>query len=322
MEKYVFSGSLTKGMIDELWHHPRFEPLDILVSQLDKSGVKDAIELKQKGFCRWLFIDSGAYSVHTGKAKCTPDEYIDYLNSIDEYIDVCAQLDTIPGHFQKPKSPEDYVESAKGSWDNYLYMRSKMKSPGKLMPVHHMGESMDHLKEMLEWKDENGNHLDYIGLSPANDSGQRDKNIYIANCNDLIKHSSNPHVKTHLYGMTSLNALSKLNCYSADSVSHRLIAAYSRIYTRSFGVISLSTRVPKHPTNSNTPFQFKADKYNLKKLSDELAEYGYTIEDMQDTPTHKGLDHRVVFNVLSIQDMVKHKFKFDEDKIKAPKKLF
>ena len=116
----MFSGSLTNAMHDMLVAMPDFEPLDILVSQIDRSAITKVIEWKKEGFCRWLFIDSGAFSIHTGNATTTADEYIEYLNSIDEYIDVFAQLDKIPGTFQQPKTPEDYVESARLSWENFL----------------------------------------------------------------------------------------------------------------------------------------------------------------------------------------------------------
>ena len=120
MERYYFSGSLTDEMHDMLLAMPGYEPIDILISQLDRSAIVKAIKWKEEGFCRSLFIDSGAFSVHTGKAHITADEYIDYINSIDDKIEVFAQLDTIPGKFQQPKSPQDYEESAKKSWETSL----------------------------------------------------------------------------------------------------------------------------------------------------------------------------------------------------------
>ena len=214
MEKYVFSGALTESMRTMLESMPDFEPLDMLVSQVNRTECKKLLEWKKEGFCRWLFIDSGAYSVHTGKAKCTADDYIEYLNSIDDYFDVCAQLDTIPGKFGQPKSKEDYIQSAEKSWDNFLYMRSKLKSPYKLMPVFHFGEDIKYLKKMLDWKDSDGNQLDYIGLSPANDATKNERMIYLRNMYDIIHKSNNPNVKTHIYGFTSLDAMSKFPCYS------------------------------------------------------------------------------------------------------------
>ena len=317
MDKYVFSGTLTQEMHDMLVKIPDFEPLDILVSQIDRSGLRKAIEWKKEGFCRWLFVDSGAFSIHTGNAHTTPDEYIEYLNSIDEYFDVCAQLDTIPGKFQQPKSPEDYVESAKKSWENYLYMRERVKSPQKVMPVFHYGESFDALRNMLEWKDENGNHLDYVGISPANDVSVEAKNVYLRNVADVIKKSSNPNVKTHLYGYTSLEGLSKLPCYSADSISHRLIAGYCKILSPTFGVISVSKRTRTSATKSNMSFVELADDYNLNILKNELAEAGMTLEQVEESSSA-----RVVFTMHSIQKVINGKYKYDEKKAKRPRRLF
>lgn len=39
MDRYYFSGSLTQQMHDYLIAMPDFKPLDILISQLDKSAI-------------------------------------------------------------------------------------------------------------------------------------------------------------------------------------------------------------------------------------------------------------------------------------------
>ena len=318
MEKYVFSGALTDSMHDLLVALPDFEPIDMLVSQLDRSTIKKCIKWKHEGFCRWLFIDSGAFSVHTGKAHTTTDEYIEFLNSIDDDIDVFAQLDTIPGKFGQPKSKEDYEESAKKSWENFLYMRGKLKSPHKLMPVFHHGESFDALRNMLEWKDENGDPLDYVGISPANDSPQNEKNAYLNEVTSLIAASSNPNVKTHLYGMTSLDSLSKYKCYSADSISHRLISGYAKIMSPTFGVISVSDNDRRsNRGKSNMSFLRTADEANLKILEKELAECNMTMDEIK-----ASVNHRVVFTMHSIQKLMKTKYKYSDDRIKRVKKLF
>lgn len=317
MEKYVFSGSLTDEMHDMLLNMPDFEPLDILISQLDRSAIRKTIEWKKEGFCRWLFIDSGAFSIHTGKANTTVDEYLNYLNSIDEYIDVCAQLDTIPGKFGQPKSKEDYAESAKKSWENFLYMRTKMKSPQKLMPVFHFGEDFSALENMLNWRDENGELLDYIGISPANDASQSDKNAYLQNVADTIKSSINPNVKTHLYGMTSLDALSKYPCYSADSISHRLISGYAKILSENFGVISVSKKSRTAKTKSNMSFVETADDYNMKKLTDEIESLGFTLEQIQESSSA-----RVAMTMHNIQKLIKTRYAYKETNVRRSKRLF
>lgn len=330
MNTYYFSGSLTQSMHDMLEAMPDFEPLDILITQLDRSAITKAIEWKKQGFIRTLFVDSGAFSVHTGNAKLPgwkkselptfrdwEDEYIRYINSIDEYVDVFAQLDTIPGEFQKPKKPEDYVESVKKSWDNYLYMRERVKSPNKLMPVFHHNESFDALRTMLEWRDENGEPLGYIGLSPANDITTSGRNIYINECNSVIAASSNPNVKTHLYGYTSLEGLSKLACYSADSISHRHISAYNKILSTHFGVISLTQKARTSSTKSNMSFVDTCDDYNKKLLMDEIEGAGFTLDQLREDSSA-----RVAFTIHSIQKLIKTTYAFDANKLKKPKKLF
>ena len=326
MDKYVFSGSIRPFVHDKLMSLPDFEPLDALVTQLDRGEISTLIKYKEDGFCRWLFIDSGAFSIHTGKAKFPDknikeptfrqweDNYIDFVNSID----VCAQLDTIPGKFQQPKKPEDYVESARKSWENYLYMRSKVKSPEKVMPVFHYGEDLSALKNMLEWRADDGSKLDYIGISPANDASQDEKDIYIAQCNDIIAKSSNPDVKTHLYGMTSLQSLAKNKCYSADSVSHRLQAAYGKIVSPTFGVISTSMRVRQDNNKSGASFDYFASQHDLDVVTGELASCGLTWDDVRDNA-----DARTAFNIWGIQQLVKTKYKYDDSsRVKKPKKLF
>ena len=317
MDRYYFSGSLTQQMHDYLIAMPDFKPLDILISQLDKSAITKTIQWKREGFCRSLFIDSGAYSIHTGKAKVTVDEYIDYLNSIDDDIDVCAQLDTIPGHFGKTKNKEDYEESAKKSWENFLYMRTKLKSPNKLMPVYHQGEDFSVLANMLSWRDENGKQLDYVGISPSNDRSVKMKDIYLKEVEEFIARSDNPDVKTHLYGYTSMQGLSKYKCYSCDSISHRHISGYCKILVPEFGVISVSQKSRTSKTKSNMSFLDTADEYNKKKVEEYVKNLGFTLDEVVASSSV-----RVAITIHAIRDMLDDKYVYKKENVLRPKKLF
>lgn len=338
MEKYVFSGSMTQEMHDRLLACDDFEPLDILVSQVDRRGVEQAIQwkkdlvnygtpdadgnFKQTYFCRWFFCDSGAYSVHTGKAHVTQDEYIDYINSIAEDIDVCAQMDTIPGRLNQPKTPEDYQHSAEKSWENFLYMRSKVSCPEKVMPVFHMGEDSSHLVRMLEYRDENGHQLSYIGLSPANDASVSERDIFLKDMYHIIQKSSNPKVKTHIYGFTTLHVMAKYPLYSADSITHRLLAAYGKIILPDVDDVVAVTSKNRRCRDKNSASFIEGCIQNrnverLEALKRQAEEAHMTLDDLSESS-----NARTVFNIRSIQHLVKTKYAYKATNVARPKRFF
>lgn len=313
---YFFSGCLTRSMIDKLSHMPDYKPIDVLVSQVDRSSVRTTLKYQQEGLVDKIFIDSGAFSFHTGKATLDLEDYINYLNELDDRIFVCAQVDTIPGKFGQPKTDQDYIDSANASWENYLYMRTKLKSPKKLTPVFHYGESFDALQRMLDWRDENGEPIDYIGISPANDTGQNIKNLYMRQVYDFIAKSSHPNVKTHLYGMTSLEGLAIAPAYSCDSISHRHIAAYNKLLIPEFGIVSM-TRIPRTSrSRSGMNFAETADDIARKKLEDYLAKLGTTIEECENDSAV-----RCAVSMYTIIQELK-KGTYHPETIIRPKKLF
>lgn len=310
MERYIYSGSLTERMVDELLSRPEFKPIDVLVSQLDRSAIKTMLKFIERGAINSLFIDSGAYSQYTGKCgEIDVKEYSDYVNSLDDHIYAVAQVDTLPGKFGEPKHPDDYIQSSEKSWENYLYMRSLLKSPEKLIYVYHYGEPLSALQRALDFRDESQkdtpvwnspvigtvypDRLNILGLSPANDSGQNVKDDWLGRCYDFISKSSYPDVRTHLFGMTSLQSLAKFPCYSADSVSHRLRTGYGKIYTRKWGVISLSDRIRTSKTKSNYNFYRVCDDKTKKEFEEFVASYGYTVEDVMNDNVA-----RVVIDIL------------------------
>ena len=187
-----------------------------------------------------LFIDSGAFTAHTLGKELDVDEYIEYLNSIDDFIHCFAQVDHIPGKFRQPKTREEMLEAPRLSWENYLYMKDKVKSKHKLLPVFHQGEDWKWLENMLEFRDDDG-PIQYIGISPSNDVSTANKKVFIDRCFSIISKSSNPNVKTHAFGMTSLPLLESYPFYSADSTGWIMVGAMGNIMTP-WGVIDVSDK--------------------------------------------------------------------------------
>lgn len=328
---YIFSGNMTTSMVDKLLAAPQFEPIDVLVSQLDRSGVAKTLQFFDRGAIKSLFIDSGAYTVHSqgfdyvakvlkNKAPVDSmqglvDNYIDFVNELDDKIIAVAQFDHIPGVFRQPKTPQDYVESTEKSWENFLYMYPKMKSPEKLIAVMHQGESFDYLGKLIEWKDANGNQMPYIGISPSNDRGVSEKDIYLKEVYDYISKSSNPDVKTHLFGYTSLPGLPKFPWYSVDSTSHRQRSAYSKVFIGEWGTISLS-RTRSTSTKSDQCFTEIADKEHVDRLREIVEGYGLTMEQVINDNAA-----RVVVDILEIQKYLRE-HPYHPQNLVRQKKLF
>lgn len=299
-----FAGSGSNKVLD----YKLEKDVNSLFSQLnEKKSIQKFINSDCKGK---LFIDSGAFSAHKSGSEVDVDEYIQYINENDEHFTIYAQLDKIPGTFGKPKTPEEILEAPELSWKNYLYMKDKVKSRDKLIPVFHQGEDFKHLVRMLEYTHEDGKHIPYIGISPANDSSVVNKEAFIKRCFDIIKASSNPNVKTHAFGMTSLDLLEKYPFTSADSTSYIMSAAYGGIMTE-FGLVSVSSVSQSKPGNyASLPKEAK------ERLDEYVKSKGYSMEELKEDA-----ELRKLFNIDYLTDWQKNYVFKGTSNIK-PKRLF
>lgn len=314
MEKYIFSGNMPGGTKKLIQAADGLESISLLCTQLERSVFKAYSHLRDEGFCDYLMVDSGAYSVFTGKANTTIDQYIDFINENDNKADVFVELDTIPGEWRKSKKPEHYIISAEKSWEDFLYMRSKLNHPEKLLPVFHSGEPFRYLKRMLEYVDKDGKHLDFIGLSAAKDASNRNRDVYLHDVYRIIENSSNPNVRTHLFGTTALGVLKKVPCWSCDSTTHVRLAAFGVIVSPTFGQISVSSRGKK--SDQKTHFLRSADDKNKDILAKECEPLHITLDDLAESS-----DARCAFNMYHIYMMTKNQYAYHPDNQIRRKKL-
>lgn len=269
-----------------------------LFSQLnDRGPIKKHLDAQEtRDWKGKLFIDSGAFSAHTKGSEVDVDDYINYINEHDDSFSIYAQVDKIPGVFGKPKSDAERAEAPKLSWENYLYMKDRVKSRDKLIPVFHQGEDFKWLKNMLEYTHEDGSHIKYIGISPANDVDVNAKIPWIEKCFDEIKRSSNPEVKTHAFGMTTLSVLEKFPFTSADSTTWVQVAAYGGIITP-WGVVRMSPAMKKqkdHYCHMPKPAQQYIEEF--------ANSHGISMEDLQQDKAW----YRAALNALYLMDWAKN----------------
>jgi hypothetical protein len=262
---------------------PGYIPLRLLNTQFERGITYQNIPLVEKGELEPLFIDSGAYSVWTGKGKENIEEYVTYLNSINKYIEFAAQFDTIPGKSNQPKVPQDYIDSAKKSWEQFEWQYYHMDSPEKLIYVYHQGEPMTALKKALEWKDNQGRQLQVVGLSGQGDTSNQMQYKFFVDCMRVIQASSHPKVKTHLFGVAIEKLLRDVSPYCSDSTTHVQLSAYGKIWVPGLGDTIVSAR--QVGEGGTVPY-VDADEIH-QRISDYLKTMNLTFEQVQDNSYYR-----------------------------------
>lgn len=241
------------------------------------------LKLYENTNCK-MFIDSGAFSIARNVKRSKGlniDSYIEFVNKYTK-PDLYASFDVIP--FPNLNT-ETAIQSAKESWNNYIYMLEKVNEPDKLLPVYHYGEPLEYLEQILDGH--NGYKPKYMAFGGR--AGVSTKNLYP--CLDkffaIIK-DKYPSIKVHAFGVTVFDILESYPFTSADSTSYQKVATMGGIFLECInGVIKISTNT----ITDNNHFNY-VDEYKKQLVLNEIIKYGYTLQDLQ-TSTNK----RIEFNV-------------------------
>ena len=183
-------------------------------------------------------------------------------------------MDTI----QDPNGSLEYQEECQEkSWQNYLYMCSKLRPElvDKLIPLYHAGENIKRFYNLLEYTHPDGHHIQYIGLGAPQGVYRSARAQYYDEWFDIIYKSSNPDVKTHAFGCTDLKILESFPFTSADSASWIRSAAAGNILVDDKWV-SISSR----SLNWSTRYSEK-DVAHRHYLEEYVRQRGFEIEQLQ-----------------------------------------
>lgn len=94
-----------------------------------------------------LYLDSGAYSVFTKGLTLSLDDYCAFIEATRDIWTLWFNLDVIPGSPGVPPTDDQAKAAAEASLNNWRMMR-KRGLPS--VPVFHLGEPLDLLKEMIK----------------------------------------------------------------------------------------------------------------------------------------------------------------------------
>lgn len=238
-----------------------------------------------------LFVDSGAYSAYTKGKVVDVDDYINFINETGDVVRCFAQVDKIPQVIGREPTEEELADAPRQSWENYLYMISKIKPEyvDKLLPVFHFQEDTKWLKNMLEWTHpEDGRHIPYIGLAASTVDSAESRRQWLDMCFGIIKSSSNPNVMTHGFGTTALDVVEQFPLTSVDSTTWIQLAAHGAIIVDKKPVI-ISDRRPKESKNA-----LWASPAIKESISQKVAEYGFDLHELASNASMRG-DYNITY---------------------------
>lgn len=266
----------------------------VLLSQLnERNNIYKWIDrIEKEGSKCKLFIDSGAFSAWTRGVSIDIDEYITFINKYSKYITVCASVDNIPGQARTAHvaSEQEVNDSAKKTWDNFIYMRARIENPDILLCTFHCGESWDILKNMLSYKDEKG-PIKYLAFGGLVGKSELVIKSFLETAFKIIKESDNPNIKVHAFGMTRLNYLEQYPFTSADSTAWLQHAAFGSIVVGKTAVYLSDKGILNNDNIINKNIAIQQEVERLAK------KYGFTIDELA-----KDSNKRLLFNVKSCQD--------------------
>lgn len=186
--------------------------LNIMISYAYQKGSISKLTKKYRDMIHLLYLDSGAYSVYTGRKKISLFEYTIFLKKYGDFFNERFSLD-------------DRFDDADHNLQNQLDLEEALKAKSwKPIPVLH--DFKDPYKEFELYR--NNDHS-YIAIG----SMGADRKIPNEILDRIV--ANHPEVKLHFFGDLNVKRLIKYRPYSADSASwaHTAGAGDSINYWRS-----------------------------------------------------------------------------------------
>lgn len=234
-----------------------------------------------------IFVDSGAFSAWTRGIIINVDEYIHWLNQRSDSIYLCGQVDVIPN------SKADVKGAAEKTWENYLYMRSKLNKPDSLLYTFHVSEPVSFLERALSYRDANNKPIPYIALGGMVGKSSITRRNFLNLAFNVIKKSSNPTVKIHTFGMTDKQLLEEFPITSTDSTAWVMVAAMGGVMTDNGVVLVTDGRA------ADSSHYIRFSDIALDKFKSDIEEFGFTLDELSESR-----DKRAIHNARYMWDRI------------------
>ena len=202
-----------------------------------------------------LFLDSGAFSAWTLKKEINIQEYIDFIKTHKEVINIYANLDVIGIGGKLPNKL-----TAEKTLENQKIMEAAGLNP---MPCFHYGEPFSFLDYYCK-------NYEYLAIGVAGNSGTKLMN-WLDECfsNHICNTSGIPKIKVHGFAVTGVPLMLRYPWYSVDSTSWVVTGRMGAIMTpkiKADGSWTYDERSWKIAVSSRSP-GIKDDPGHINNLS-------------------------------------------------------
>ena len=179
--------------------------INIMISYQFLEGNAYKLTHDYRKMIKSLYLDSGAYSVFTGKSNMTVYEYKNYIDIFGKEFDQTFSFDS---NFFDPEQ----------NWLNQIYLEKDLPE-GLKRPIPVIHESEKPLDEIEQYSDDGH---EYIALA-SNNRGLKPKTY------EEIKKKF-PDTKFHCFGNLNRKVLEDFRPYSADSATFIHHSAHGCFY--------------------------------------------------------------------------------------------
>lgn len=262
-----------------------------LVSYLD--GMKEWARVTEMKDTRFeLMLDSGAYTAWTQNATIDLDAYAAFIREHADDLDVVVNLDVLPGRWGHMPSSSEIEKSAEAGWENWQTLTKKV--PDRLRPMHvfHQGENWSWLTRLMD-------HAEYFGVSPGNDRTPPEKRAWLDDVfRRVTDNAGRPLRKTHGFGITSLDAVTRFPFWSLDSLTWLFAGRYGHVCIPIAGILAqiAVSELGTEAHNGRHIRAFSPPEYAMVKR--HVEDRGFTLEKLATTPSERDL-----FNILAFTDL-------------------
>lgn len=228
-----------------------------------------------------LFLDSGVFTFAKKgfKWQSLVDDYLNYINNPNIYnkFDIMCQLDTPNYNFSKSDLKD---VSGDLTFDNYVYMIDKVKTPEKLAMVFHHGENYKYLERLLQYKSPNGNRAGILALTAQHLGSTSSRISHIYKCVSIIrKYEKENHVKVHILGSSQTSLLKLYNFYSADSSTVDRLAGFGSILMINEGYGLGGIRITDKKQVNDSFYSISKESQNI--ILAQVKERGFNFDELQ-----------------------------------------